>query len=76
MPTHQHENTINNIQDSMSPAEPSNLTVAGPKYCNRAEALKEDLKTEFMQKQKTTGLCRPIVFLVFKDNVVILTLKF
>ena len=48
MPRYQCENTVNINQDNMSPLDPSNLTIVGPKNCNLAEEQDKDLKISLM----------------------------
>lgn len=48
MPRSQCKNTINGIQNSMSP-EPSSPTTSSPEYSNTAVAQGNDLKTNFMK---------------------------
>lgn len=47
MPTHLHENKINNSQDNISPLE-RDPTIPGPEYCNISETKEIDFKIAFM----------------------------
>lgn len=44
MPRLHHENSINNIQGSMSPLDHRKLTTVGPEYYNITESQDKELK--------------------------------
>lgn len=52
MPKYQHNNKINNNQDTVSPLEPSDPNIVAPEKCNIAETHDKDFKISIMNMFK------------------------